>query len=120
MNFRAASTSVVSGGFIPGFEQSDMRAEVGASRIRYREFGGEWRVSDTAKPSRPNQRDLHMGFTRRLSKAQANLILYGNENGSSRKIKLLERQEIRIENNKYRIDGIEINFPNSAFSKKYI
>jgi hypothetical protein len=34
--------------FIPGFERSGIRAEL-AQRSRYREFGGEWRVSDTAK-----------------------------------------------------------------------
>ena len=46
----AASTSVVSAGFIPEFEQSDMRAG-SALCIRCRKFGGVWRVvvSDTAK-----------------------------------------------------------------------
>jgi len=34
--------------FIPGFERSGIRAGL-ARWSRYREFGGEWRVSDTAK-----------------------------------------------------------------------
>jgi hypothetical protein len=80
---------------------------IGASCIRYREFGGEWRVSDTAKSQfGQNQRDSYMGFTSRLNKEQADLILYGMNSGSSIKIKCMENQEIRIENNKYSSDSI--------------
>lgn len=55
----AASTSVVSAGFIPGFERA-----AGAPDWRHahavENLGGDWRVevSDTAKPNRPNQRAL--------------------------------------------------------------
>ena len=40
--------------------------QIGASSIRCREFGGEWRVvvSDTAKPNRPNQRILYVRLYR--------------------------------------------------------
>jgi hypothetical protein len=53
-----------------------------------------------------NQRDSYMGFTSRLNKEQADLILYGMNSGSSIKIKCMENQEIRIENNKYSSDSI--------------
>lgn len=55
----AASTSVVSAGFIPGFERAvcapDWRHADAVEKL-----GGDWRVevSDTAKPNRPNKRAL--------------------------------------------------------------
>lgn len=55
----AASTSVVSVGFIPGFERSAC-APAWRDANAVEKLGGDWRVqvSDTAKPNRPNQRAL--------------------------------------------------------------
>jgi hypothetical protein len=47
--------------FIPGFERSGIRAGL-ARWSHYREFGGEWRVSDTAKAKSAKSTSPYMRF----------------------------------------------------------
>ncbi|WP_210336995.1 hypothetical protein [Aquamicrobium zhengzhouense] len=79
-NFRAASTSVVSGAFIPRFEQSDMRAgsALDAFAIENSVVNGGSLTPQKAKSAKSTN-FIYMGCPYPVSKERVDIILSGIE-----------------------------------------